>query len=376
LNRSDNIAKSVKDNGAATTNRQHLTTNDNIRFDKGHRDNTLFHLANHLVKGEMPVATIEQYLTFIARHCNPPFLQKEIQARIQSALKRAESRERNLTQELRDLIVTTSGNISTTFVYNCQHLTTREEKKTALVILGRFVKEGLLERVPGQVGMYRRVESEVETIDFLNATSEVFPVKWPFQVEQLVEVMPGNLVCVAGEIEAGKTAFLLNVAKLNMNHFDVHYFSSEMGASEFKKRLSKFEGMNLNDWKDLKAKARAGDFQDVIRPDALNIIDFIEVHDEFYKVGAYLKRIHDKLKSGIAIVAIQKNPGRDEGLGGNRSMEVARLYLSMSKEFPGGRLKITKGKNWATDKNPNGLSIKYNIIGGCKFKRDGDWTRT
>ena len=41
--------------------RQHLTTCDNIGFEEGRRDNTLFHLANCLVKGGMPTVNIEKY---------------------------------------------------------------------------------------------------------------------------------------------------------------------------------------------------------------------------------------------------------------------------------------------------------------------------
>ncbi|MDY6839782.1 MAG: hypothetical protein SWH78_17630 [Thermodesulfobacteriota bacterium] len=257
-------------------------------------------------------------------------------------------------------------------VQQVQHVKDRRKVST---ILGRLVKEGILEKDPNRYGWYRRVDDDAETIDFMNAKTDPFPIKWPFEIEDLVEVMPGNVIVIAGEVESGKTGFLLNVAKLNIKTHDIHFFSSEMGGSELRKRLKKFDDMVLSDWKPLKVKARGGEFHDVIKPDALNIIDFLELHDEFYKVGAYLKKIHDKLNKGIAIVAIQKNPGRDEGLGGQRSMEVTRLYLSMSKEYPGGRLKIVKGKNWATDKNPNGLSIKYKVYQGCKFAPQGDWYR-
>ena len=75
--------------------RKHLTTSDNILFEEGYRDNSLFHLANHLVKGGMSRPSIEKYLHFIARHCNPPYPEKEIAAKIASAFKRSENRFRN-----------------------------------------------------------------------------------------------------------------------------------------------------------------------------------------------------------------------------------------------------------------------------------------
>jgi hypothetical protein len=346
----------------------------NISFSEGHRDHTLFHLANYLVKGGMPPQEIEIYLKFIAQKCTPPFPEKEIQSKLKSALKRSERAKTALTAEIRDWVSVTKGWFSVT---NAQHdvtSVTQKGRAKVRVILGRLVKEGILERHHAQDGIFRRIENETEELDFIHASDDVLDFRWPCGIQNLVEIMPGNLVAVAGEVEAGKTAFLFNTIKFNMHRFDMHYFTSEMGASEMKKRLKKFDDVVLTDWK-FTPHPRSGDFHDVIVPDAVNVIDFLEIHDEFYKVGGLLKRIHDKLNEGIAIVAIQKPKGRDEGLGGQRSMEVARLYVSLSKEYPGGRLKISKGKNWRTDRNPDGLSTKYKIISGAQMIQVGDWAR-
>jgi hypothetical protein len=142
---------------APDNNRQHLTTSDNIGFDEGYRDETLFHLANHLVKGGMARTSIEKYLYFIACNCNPPFPEKEIPAKIESAFKRSENRFRNLTLEVREYILTTSGNFSTTNVYQVTTSDNREDRKKITVILGRMVKEGFIERVGGQNGIFRRI---------------------------------------------------------------------------------------------------------------------------------------------------------------------------------------------------------------------------
>ena len=125
----------------------------------------------------------------------------------------------------------------------------------------------------------------------------------------------------------------------------------------------------LNSWK-FSAWGRSGDWPDVIRPDAINIVDYLELHDDFYKVGGLLKAISDKLKSGFALVALQKNIGRDEGLGGARSLEKPRLYLAMDH----GRTKIVKAKSWADGRlNPNGMTITWKLIDGCKFRNVTEW---
>jgi hypothetical protein len=355
---------------APDNNRQHMTTSDNIGFDEGHRDETIFHLANCLVKSGMARVSIEKYVYFVARNCNPPFPETEIPAKIESAFKRSENRFRNLTQEVREYILTTSGNFSTTNVYQVTTSDNREDRKKITVILGRMVKEGFIKRVGGQNGIFRRIESDCEEMDWLNCETKTVPIWLPFGLDKLVEIMPGNIILVAGSPNAGKTAFLLNVIRYNMSKFEIHYFNSEMGSGELKKRLGKFDDIILRDWK-FKAYERAGQFQDVIKSGEgkVNIIDFLEIYENFYEISKPLAEIHKKLKGAIAIVALQKNPGNDTGLGGYRTLEKPRLALSIDS----GVLKIVKAKNWRTEENPNQKQIKFKLVNGCNLIEQGKW---
>ena len=194
-------------------------------------------------------------------------------------------------------------------------------------------------------------------------------IKWPFEIEKKIKTLPKNINIVAGVSNSGKTAFLLNFIEMNMDNHDIYYFSSEMGNVELRDRLSKFE-RPLKSWK-FKAVERSSDFSDVIRKDAINIIDFLEIHDEFYKIGGRIKDIYDKLDKGIAVIAIQKNPGSLYGLGGARGLEKARLYLTIDNH----KLKIEKGKNWVTSENPSGLTLKFKLIRGCQFVLEQDWRK-
>ena len=148
------------------------------------------------------------------------------------------------------------------------------------------------------------------------------------------------------------------------------YFSSEMGALELRTRLQRF-GVPLDSW-TFRAKERSHDFADVIAPDALNIVDFLELHDNFYMVCGLIKSIYDKLAKGVAVVALQKNPGTETGLGGQRSIEKARLALALDQNL----LKITKAKNWSQEGlNPNGMELRFKLVDGCRFTKQGDWVR-
>ena len=135
-----------------------------------------------------------------------------------------------------------------------------------------------------------------------------------------------------------------------------------MGAEELRLRLEKFE-LPLSDWK-FKPYERASNFGDAIVPDAVNIVDYLELTDNFYQVGGQLKAIFDRLTTGIAIIAIQKKAGIDMGRGAEFSLEKARLYLSMDS----GELKIIKGKNWAQPgQNPNGKVFTFKLVNGANF---------
>ena len=249
-------------------------------------------------------------------------------------------------------------------------LLTKEEKGHLDVIVHRLRKEGVIEKYGNQAGVYRTVMTEIEPIDFINCNVVPLSVHYPFGIEDYYKTLPKNIIVVAGSPDSGKTGFMLNFARLNQDGHEIHYFSSEMGPMELRERLSKFD-CPLGSWR-VRFWERSSNFADVIRPGAINLIDFMELHSDFWQVGGMIKDIFDKLTTGIAVIAIQKPKGRDEGLGGERGLEKPRLYLAMES----GRLKIVKCKNWVNpERNPNGLSLDYKIVGGCNFHIAKGWYR-
>ena len=311
---------------------------------------------------------MEHILDILAKNSIPPFPETEIRLKIDSALKRAERRERNLKQEVLEWATLQEGYWNLTELKKTLQNLTREEKANIDVIIHRLKKDGIIEKYGNQAGVYRSVNDDVEPIDFLNCDVTPLGIRYPFGIENYIKTLPKNIIVIAGSPNAGKTAFLLNFARMNQDRFNVRYFSSEMGAMELRERLSKFD-CPLNSWR-INACEKSSDFSDVIRPDDVNVIDFLEVHADFWQVGGMIKSIHDKLEKGIAVIALQKPSGRDEGLGGQRGLEKPRLYLAMES----GKIKIVKAKNWAVShQNPNGLVLDFKIISGCEFQITEDW---
>ena len=342
-------------------------------FQQGRRDEDLFHLVNYLAKGGMPEQEIREVSVFIAKFCNPPFSEKEANIKVDSALKRIERKERNLTQEIREWCLSTSGTFLSTEIDKELCLSTRIDKATRSKVLTRLCDEGLIARYGNKRGCFRLIEQECEVIDWMNASTDSYPAVLPFGLHEKVRIMTKNIIVVAGDQNAGKTAFLLNIVKMNMHKLPVWYFSSEMADSEFKSRLSLFDDVPLDSWK-FEARERSHGFADVIRPDALNIIDYLEICEEVYKVGGILKEVYERLRGGVAIVALQKAKNRDTGRGDTFGLEKPRLYLSISANPPDGNIiKIVKAKNWQTDINPNGQSLEFKIVAGSRLSSHGYW---
>jgi hypothetical protein len=241
-----------------------------------------------------------------------------------------------------------------------------------------LAKEGkLIERDSKRDGVFRVIEDDCALMDWINADCKYQELWLPLGLGEICGVQPGNILVLAGAKDSGKTGWLLNIAKENRHRYAVHYFNSEMGASEFKLRASLFDDIKPEQWRNVNVYERTDNFADVIKPGEgnLNIIDFLEVVDEFWKVAATIQKIHKKLDGAICVAAIQKNPGADLGRGGAFSLEKARLYVSLDYQLA----KIVSCKNYKENDlikgNPRGYTCRYKLVGGCKIlKQPPGWT--
>ena len=354
-----------KDRGGVGGKGKGETKSGRICLEKGARDDSLFHVAACLRRGGMSRDDAAKVVVNIGKTCKPPFPEKDALVKISSAYDRLLPSERNLTQEIEGFVLSTNGYFSSTEVHQCLQLSTRRERKTCSAVLARMVEEGFIERFSNKNGVFRKIERQSAEIDWKSADpSSIFHISWPFKLEQLVHIYRKNIIVVAGSSNAGKTAFLLNVIYENMlaHEGNIHYFTSEMSPEELKLRLGKFQ---LNDgfW-NFKAYDRSSKFSDAIVPDGINIIDYLELTDNFFAVGGEIKEIFDRLGKGIAIIAIQKKAGSDLARGAEFTLEKARLYISIDQN----RLKIVKAKNFAQEGvNPNGKVFDFSLVNGCKF---------
>jgi hypothetical protein len=315
-------------------------------FSEGRRDNDLFHIANCLIKGGCEPTEAYETLYRLALACNPPFELSEINAKIESAMKRKGARENSVSDEVREWVEASRGVFQASTVYNeLQPVTGASKgfKRAVQQALRRLADDGIIERVGEREGSYRKIDraSDDEMV-FIETTLHEFPLHLPFGLSALCKIYPGNIIVVAGSKSSGKTALLLNIAKSNSKDgVPVLYMNSEMENEEFTDRMRDMGYRSASDI-NFKMIKRHGNFHDRVNDEKkIFIIDFLEIHDNFYEIAKFIRAIHEKLKNGIAVVAVQKKAGAMLARGADFSMEKSRLYLSMDYDDQMRATKLT-----------------------------------
>jgi len=236
--------------------------------------------------------------------------------------------------------------------------------------------EKLEKSVNVRPSIYTLVSKEYKEIDWLNASDVgILPVKWPmgrrdgtrFGFDGCALVSAGDIIVLAGNSNAGKTAWCLNLLWENMDEFPCTLMGNEYTAPKFKRRVARM------DWKrprnpDGTAKfeliERYEGWKDIIRPNNINIIDWINLGDNFYTIGKIIEGIRSKLNDGIAVIVLQKSEGKQLGTGGGFSEHLASLYLLIDYQ----RMTVRKCKEFSGE-DPNHKMYGFEIAGeGTLFK--------
>lgn len=344
-------------------------------FSAGRRNDTIFHAAMTMARGGMQdPSELYTFTRVLANGTVPPLGDAEVRDIVRHVLERMTRTDRNVASDVHDWLAESPGEFRLIELYGDLGLEDKAQKALARQTILRVVESGILAPHPSKKGVYRAVKPDADPLDWRSAPTEVLPVKLPFDLHEVVNIYPGNVIVVAGEGNVGKTAFMLETLSLNMDDFPIEYFSSEMGGSELKNRLLKYD-RPLSDWK-FSAYERAAQFADVVKQNTISLIDYMELGEDIFKVGRYLQEIHAKLGgTGLAVVAIQKGKKYEFGRGGEFGLEKPRLYVTMSRtpDMSGGVVRIVKAKNWKTFSNPNGKMQHFTIVDGHRFVCDGSW---
>ncbi len=256
------------------------------------------------------------------------------------------------------------------------NIVTQRDKTNRRQVLHRLLKEEKIEKHGSKNGCFRKIENDFEVVNLDDIDEgELFDITLPFGVQKYIDVMPKDLIIFAGVTNVGKTAVMLDTCRVNMRRHACWYFSSEMGKRNCKMRLAKHE--TCKSW-PFKFIDDFSNFEDIIQPNDLNFIDYLEeTEGEAYRIPGMLAKIQRKLKNGIAIVALQKNPNTksltvDYAVGGHQTKSKAALFITVDPDYPGAIMRIVKAKNYK-DENPNGYMIRFKIVQGINLIPQGIW---
>ena len=347
-----------------------LTSND---FQEGRRDETLFHIANCLIKGGMDEGLARKTLELLALQCDPPFSLQDAQVKIDSALKRTSRKRGEISEAVREWVLTSNDVFMTSNAFQELRLTSREEQKAAWLVLNKLCKEGVMEKHGNRRGCFRVVDQTIEFMDFASADLMNFiPLQLPLNIHLKTKFFPKSVVALGGVSGMGKTLFALNTICLNMDLMPCFYFNAEMGAEALKLKLSYFP-IPMDIWVKKMKVIDNWDFNNIadkIQPDAFNVVDYLEPEgDKPYNIHGVISAIIRKLKKGMALITIQKRPNSKLATGGIYSIKAATLALAMDW----GKIEVIKNRFREEDKNPSLNTMNFNIELGYKFIKTGDW---
>lgn len=247
-------------------------------------------------------------------------------------------------------------------------LTPKEDNKLRGIIF-ELCRAGVCESIGRKDGYYRPVQDGVAPIDFGELRPRDFPAILPFDLRKYVFIYPDTTIVVAGSKSSGKTGFIYATVPLNIDKINIKLLSNMEGGKEL--MFDRFKAMGI----DLATTPKFiypvnNHFHDHIKDkDTLYLIDYIDAPegDDFYLIGAQIKKIDHKLQglNSIAIIGLQKPSMRDTAFGGEQTLKVASLYIAMDSH----RLKIVDAKVPANKKvHPKNMQWTFNFLDeGTKF---------
>lgn len=322
--------------------------------------------------------SVDEVLAFAlgwnAAYCTPPLSPREVETTVRSMAKTHAGRNPQALNSggVERWVSFAEGDFTIADIYRDLNLARAEDKEMCQRAIRELLARGIIETCGKRSGWYRKRDVSLAAIDIDTPEAPSVDLWLPFNLHRDVTIQPKNIVVIAGETNSGKTGLLFNLAYMNMQKHSVRYLTSEMTPNEIKGRIESF-GRSKEEWSQgVEFIERSENYADAIAPNGINIVDFLEVHDNFYAVGAEIKKIFDALKSGVAFIAIQKRTGEMYGRGGEFTLEKARLGLSL---FTHGRLpsgivgsvKITKAKNYIPGRNPDGKEQFYTLERGYYY---------
>jgi len=285
-----------------------------------------------------------------------------------------------LTQAVREFVDTSQGVFMSSDVVICCQVSSRKDKQNISKILSRLCENTIIERTGIRNGQFRRIENDFKIKDLSKVVKTKLDIRFPLGMEKFVAVKPGNIIMYAGTKGSGKSSLLLDCARLNMRRNNVWFFSFEADEEEILERIETYPTLSVSDWK-VNWVDDPPNYVDIIQPNDVNIIDYVEARgqQEAYHVPQTIREIHDRLKKGICILAVQRNKDKKFGVGGEGLLAKPRVVCNVTAldkyksllSIESCKIRSDYAKKMKI--HPEHWGIKFTPITDSIIEPEGDW---
>ena len=255
------------------------------------------------------------------------------------------------------------------------------QEGTFRVLLSRLAKQKEVIKPSGERDGNYQVLKRVKPVRWMDADeTSYFDLSFPrshtdessFCLENLISISPGDLIIIAGVSNTGKSALALNFLAENMDKYPCVLMGNEytsMGnapSPKFKRRLL---NMNWANWLNENGESKfelwpiRDNFEDYVQKDKINLIDWVNLDDEFWKIGHITEEIKDAVGGGVAIVVLQKSRSKEQAVGGDFSERMADAYLTVDP-YGNWESRLTIGRVKAPKCHATGRSWAFKIVDG------------
>jgi hypothetical protein len=221
----------------------------------------------------------------------------------------------------------------------------KEHRAPIYIYLSRLVEEKILRKDPYQHGGYKKA-LQIPSYELSGGTdSIILEVDLPLDLHKLIAIEPNHLISIAGATDAGKSAFLYHVMKLNYRELKVIHFSSpEWDQNAIKKRMDAIgierPHPNITCYPMLQG------YEDLIPQEpCLVLVDYLRTSERFNELDHQYHAILRNLNGGVAFTAIQKHIGIDKPTGGQYAIHAAHHVILLDPWNDVFVCKILKTKN-------------------------------
>ena len=284
----------------------------------------------------------------------------------------------------------------------------RRERKSANNVLLRMVKDGEIIKHPTKRGVYCTVVEDIEEMVPVAEQEPRIPFRLPLELHKKIKILPGTVIVVGGATNAGKTLLGIECLRLWIDDlsssFDVtsvkikprlslrestlralrenypenfvknfsgfRYLNSEMSEGELGHLLASIGADSIKLNSHVQWVRRTHDFPRAVLTNGITIVDFLQIHKEFYEIGGIVKEMADNVGSGILVIMIQKKSGESAPRGGDFAIERARIAIML--DYAGGKVatahlrKVKYPKDYQD--NPQHMEIDYRISSDLRLK--------